>query len=250
MATRSESVPRAALPRVPALRRCARAWVAGGVLLLCACESAGGPSLSKIAERVNATLDSNAVLLAPGDEIDVRFPYAATWNQTVTIAPDGSASFLGVGRLIAAGMPMSKLGDALEISYRGVLDNPELDVVVRSFGARRAYVFGEVLEPGELELGSDRRLSLLEALARAGGPKKESAYLAQTLLVRFDSATGRQRHWTIDARPEHWTGSTPLLLQPYDVVYVPNTPIDAVGIWVDNYIRRMIPFPYLFTPVR
>ncbi|TAJ13018.1 MAG: hypothetical protein EPO68_13390 [Planctomycetota bacterium] len=250
MTTRCESAPPALRSLLPALRRSARRALVGSVLLACACESAGGPPLSRIAERVNATLDASAVLLAPGDEIDVRFAYAPTWNQTVTIAPDGSASFLGVGRLIAAGMPTSKLGQALEDSYRSVLDNGQLDVVVRSFGARHAFVFGEVLEPGELELGSDRRLSLLEALARAGGPKKESAYLAQTLLVRFDSATGAQRHWTIDARPEHWKGSTPLLLQPYDVIYVPNTPIDAVGIWVDNYIRRMIPFPYLFTPVR
>ena len=72
---------------------------------------------------------------------------------------------------------------------------------------------------------------------------------SNTLLVRWSPSTGKQLHWTIDARPETWSGSTPLLLQPYDVLYVPNTPVDEVAIWVDNYIRRMIPFPYIIPPV-
>jgi hypothetical protein len=39
----------------------------------------------------------------------------------------------------------------------------------------------------------------------------------------------------------------PLYLQPYDVVFIPNTPIDEVAIWVDNHIRRMIPVPYVIS---
>ena len=87
-----------------------------------------------------------------------------------------------------------------------------------------------------------------EALARAGGPKKESAALASTMLIRWSAGTGKQLAWKLDARPEQWTGQTPLYLQPYDVIYIPNTPVDEVAIWVDNYIRRMIPFPYLIAP--
>jgi protein involved in polysaccharide export with SLBB domain len=231
-------------------RRLTPSLALGCALLLAACESAGGPSLSRIAERVNATLDPKSIVLAVGDEIEVRFAYAPTWNQTVVIAADGSAAFLAIDRLIAAGTTPAKLGQTLGDAYQHVLDNAELDVVVRALGARNVYVFGEVSKPGELVLGPDRRLSLVEALARAGGPKKETAYLAHTLLVRWSADTNTQLHWTIDARPEHWTGATPLYLQPYDVVYIPNTPVDAVAIWVDNYIRRMIPFPYLFTPIQ
>ena len=105
---------------------------------------------------------------------------------------------------------------------------------------------GEVLRPGEFPLGPDRRLTLVEALARAGGARKESAHLASTMLLRWSASTGKQLAWKIDARPEEWTGSVPLYLQPYDVVFVPNTTVDDVAIWVDNYIRRMIPFPYIF----
>lgn len=217
-------------------------------LALSACQSAGGPNLNKIAERVNATLEPAAVVFGVGDQIEVRFASSPTWNQEVEITSDGGASFLAIGRLIVAGMSPGKLSQTLTEAYARVLENPEIDVAVKSLGARTVYVMGEVMTPGELVLGSDRRLTLVEALARAGGPIKESAYLAHTLLVRWSASTGKQLAWTIDARTEHWDGSVPLYLQPYDVVYIPNTPVDHVAIWIDNHIRRMIPFPYLFVP--
>lgn len=220
------------------------------LLALGACQSAGGPPLSKIAPEINATLEPETVVLAVGDQLAVRFPYSPTWNQDVEIASDGSASFMAIGRLIVAGLSLGQLKDSLGRSYSPVFENHELDVVIKARGARKVYVMGEVNSPGEFELDANRRLTLLDALARAGGPKKESAYLAHTLLVRWSAGTGKQLAWTIDAREEHWKGPEPLYLQPFDLVFVPNTPIDAVGIWVDNYLRRMIPFPYIIPPVR
>jgi polysaccharide biosynthesis/export protein len=232
------------------VRRPLHALCAGIVLALAgsACQSAGGPSLSSIAESINATLEPNAVILGVGDEVEVRFPYQPTWNQVVRVYPDGSASFLGIGRLIVAGMSPGRLGQALGEAYKHVLESPEVDVVVKSFSARSVYVMGEVTNPGALELEPDNRLTFVEALAKAGGPLKQSAYLAHAMLIRWNGNAGQQMAWTIDARIEHWGGSVPLYLQPYDVIFIPNTPVDDVAIWVDNYIRRMIPFPYLIPP--
>jgi hypothetical protein len=38
-----------------------------------------------------------------------------------------------------------------------------------------------------------------------------------------------------------------LHLLPYDIVWVPVSPVGNVNIWVDQYIRRNIPTPYVFT---
>lgn len=226
-----------------------RACLALVLLALGACESAGGPKLDAIAHEVNATLEPEAVVLSVGDEIEVRFPYDPTWNQVVGIAGDGSASFMAVGRLIVAGMSLGQIKDTLNEAYSHVFEGHELDVVVKTRGARKVYVMGEVDEPGEFLLDPDRRLTLLDAVARAGGPLKASAYLAHLLLVRWSASTGKQLTWVIDAREENWRGTEPVYLQPYDLIYIPNTPVDEVAIWVDNYIRRMIPFPYIIPPV-
>jgi protein involved in polysaccharide export with SLBB domain len=231
--------------RSPLLSVLTSASVLLPLLSLGACESPGGPPLSEIAATVNATLEPNVIVFGVGDQIDVRFPYAPTWNQTVDVAADGSATFSGIGRLIVAGMSPSTLTQSLREAYSLVIDNPELDVVVKSLASRTIYVMGEVRHPGPLTLSPDRRMTMLEALAAAEGPRKETAYLAQLLLVRWNASTGQQLSWVMDASEEYWTGAVPLYLQPYDIVFIPNTPIDDVDIWVDNYIRRIIPFPYV-----
>lgn len=217
--------------------------------MLNACQSAGGPSLSEIAGTINATLEPDTVVLGVGDELALRFPYSVAWNQEVTITTDGSASFIAVGRLIVAGMSIGQLSETLSESYSRIFEDHELDVMITARGARMVYVMGEVHEPGEFEVAADGRLTLLDALARAGGPLKSSAYLAHTLLIRWSPTTRTQLSWTIDAREEHWQGSEPVYLQPYDLVWVPNSPVDDVNIWIDKFIRQMIPVPYLIPPV-
>ena len=224
-------------------------WAIVVLLALAGCESAGGPPLSEIAHKLNATLEPDVVVLGVGDKLQVRFPYATTWNQEVEITTDGSASFMAIGRLIVAGMSPGKLKETLNESYSHVFQDHELDVVVKTRAARKVFVMGEVIRPGELEIDADRRLTLLDAIARAGGPLKASAYLAHTRLIRWSASTGKQLDWVIDAREEHWKGPEPVYLQPYDLVWIPNTPVDEVAIWVDNYIRRMIPFPYIIPPM-
>jgi protein involved in polysaccharide export with SLBB domain len=224
-------------------------WAIVVLLALAGCESAGGPPLSEIAHRLNETLEPDAVVLGVGDKLAVRFPYAVTWNQEVEITTDGSASFMAIGRLIVAGMSPGKLKETLNEAYSHVFQDHELDVAVKTRAARKVFVMGEVTRPGELEIDADRRLTLLDAIARAGGPLKASAYLALTRLIRWSASTGKQLNWIFDAREKNWGGSEPVYLQPYDLVWIPNTPVDEVAIWVDNYIRRMIPFPYIIPPM-
>ncbi|HVS17815.1 MAG TPA: polysaccharide biosynthesis/export family protein, partial [Planctomycetota bacterium] len=127
-----------------------------------------------MASTINATLEPDTVVLGVGDELALRFPYSETWNQEVVVMTDGSASFIAIGRLIVAGMSIGQLSETLSASYSRVFEDPKLDVLVTARGARMVYVMGEVREPGEFELAADGRLTLLDALARAGGPIKST----------------------------------------------------------------------------
>lgn len=209
------------------------------------CSLPGGPPLPKIADEVNSTLEPKAVILAPGDLIEVKFPYAETWTHEVEVRPDGRAAFLGIDSVAVAGLTPEQLDERLTQAYTGILPKPDLTVNLKRAAARFMTILGEVAEPGSLEIPPDGRLTLVEAFARAGGQLKATAHLGSTVLVRWDAANQRQRAWTIDARPRHWKADRVVFLQPYDLVYVPNTTIDDVNIWVDQYIRRMIPLPLL-----
>ena len=106
------------------------------------------------------------------------------------------------------------------------------------------YVIGEVVSPGAVPMDS-RELHFIEAISKAGGPLKKTALLQDVVLVRHVRNEQRMM-WHIDARIEYWGSQVPIVLQRDDIVFVPNTAIDDVNIWVDQYIRLMIPFPYIF----
>ncbi|MFQ5654130.1 MAG: polysaccharide biosynthesis/export family protein [Planctomycetota bacterium] len=229
--------------RLRLVHRCT-AWLFGAIVALCAlpgCASSGDP-LMKMAPQVNSTLQRGAITLQAGDTLDIRFPNSSEWNHTTLVRPDGRASFVGIDELQVMGLTVEELDRRLTELYSGILVKPELTVLVDALSARRVVVIGEVRRPGEVILDSGH-LSLIDALGRAGGPRKDSARLESTLLVRWAGEGEPLKAWKIDARPKFWGRSEALLLQPYDLVFVPNTTIDKIDIFVDKYIRQIIPLP-------
>lgn len=208
-----------------------------------ACATAGGPPIQQIADTINATLFVGETTIVPGDLLDVHFTYSASFNQEILVQSDGAASFLIVAPMKVVGLVPSELTERLKAAYKGLLDNPDLTVRIKTSAARSVSVLGEVKSPGAIPIAPDGRLTLVESIARAGGHLKETAYLSNTVLVRWDAAAKKQVAWTVDARPEHWASSKTIFLQPYDVVFIPNTPIDNVAIWVENHLTRIIPLP-------
>ena len=218
--------------------------VAIGLLFIASCATAGGPPIDEQAREINATLDSSETAIGPGDTLSVIFPHETDWDQPeVRVQEDGYASFLGIGKIPVAGLFTDLLESRLSESYTGLVGRPELTVSIKERMPASVSILGEVGAPGEIAVGADRRLTLVDAIARAGGFHKATAHMSNLLLVRWDAREQRQLAWKIDARPQHWGKRDTIFLQAYDVVYIPNTPIDKVDIWIDNYIRRILPFP-------
>ncbi|MEZ6018024.1 MAG: polysaccharide biosynthesis/export family protein [Planctomycetota bacterium] len=227
------------------------------------CSSPHGPPLHKIAPLINETLRSGDDVIAPGDLINVRViseevpgPGGVTadqsfqLNQDVRVQSDGRASFVGLDDMQVSGLLPSDLDEVLTTSYAKVIpEEPLLSVTIAEQAPRFVTVIGELNQPGiQVPLPPDRQLSIIEAFGAAGGPSTRTAWLSNTLLVRWDPAERRQRSWKIDARRKYWGETETVFLQPHDVVFVPNTNVDYIAIGIDNFIRRMIPAPQIFVP--
>jgi protein involved in polysaccharide export with SLBB domain len=219
-----------------------------------ACASTGRP-MAEVAAEINATLDPLPSRFLPGDSVALRFPHDANLDQTVQVDVNGNASFVLIGTVSVAGKRPEQVREELELAYKTKLDKPELSVNLiglnpaAGIGAtnRAIHVLGEVRSPGEIPY-IGQQVTLVDALARSGGHIKTTALLQDTLLVRWMPDQRSWRAWRIDARPNHWGAANQVLLQANDLVYVPNTPIDNVDTWVDQYIRLLIPFPFLIAP--
>lgn len=227
------------------------------------CSTAQGPTIAQIAPTVNATLQTGEDVIEPGDLLQVNVisdeapgvggvtnDRAFQLNQSIRIQADGRASFIGLDDVPAAGMLPSVLAEILTGRYSGLLDEePELSVAIVEQAPRTVTVFGEVNLPGLIPIPPDGKMTLVDALGRAGGPDKVSAWLSNTLLIRWNPESQTQEAWKIDARRKHWGNEVPILLQNRDIVFVPNTNIDHIDILIDQFIRRMIPVPNIVAPI-
>lgn len=222
-----------------------------------ACSSVGDALADRAAE-INATLDESQFRVQVGDTVSVRFPFAPELNHAARVQKDGSATFLAIDRVQVAGLTTDELDAKLQQLYSQVTETRERKVTVAvaagiadataaESDGQAIYVIGEVENPGPV-VWQRRRFTLHEALGEAGGLLKESANPRNIALVRRVAKDGGVRTWFLDAHPEYWGGSPPIYLQPTDLVLVPNTAVDEANIWVDKYIRQMLPFPYLFPP--
>ncbi len=111
-------------------------------------------------------------------------------SRPVTITPDGTISLPFIADIQAADTTLTELRKDLNNAYRKVgLEELEATVNVQSISPIRIYVLGEVRVPGTLVNQSDAvdmsaEISLLQAIAQAGGYIPGRADLSKVMLIR------------------------------------------------------------------
>ena len=177
-----------------------------------------------------------------GDTLDIKFFYNPELNEKdLPVRPDGRISLQLIDEIFALGLTPNNLRDLLKKKYEETeLKNIEIAVVVRSFSHQKIFVDGEVNLP--LMVPIMGQLTVMQAIAQARG-FRDTARRWEVIVIRF----GRDhRPMITTVNIEKVLDGTDLnqdiLLMPYDIVYVPRSPIANVDLWVDQYIRRLLPF--------
>ena len=94
--------------------------------------------------------------------------------------------------------------------------------------------------------------TVLQAIAQAGG-MKDSARINEVIVIRHGAAN---KPMVLPVDLEKVRDGTDMRqdipLKPYDIVFVPKSPIGNVNKWVDLYLRKNVPvnmgFGYSLTP--
>lgn len=228
----------------PRASRGAGAWLQALLVLLLASGCAvPGTKLGDAAAEINATLHADPLIMDVGDLIVVEFPTNREWNQRVRVRTDGSAQFLFLGDIQVKGITEAELAARITSEYAATLQDSEVTVQVGEWAPRNAYILGELQRRGPVPI-TGRRLTLVEALGNNGGHQWRSAGLRRIHFIRWIPEENRYLRWKLDARIDRWADE-PIYLQPYDLIYVQPSVITVVNNWIDVYIRRMIPLPYL-----
>lgn len=206
--------------------------VAAGALLLAAAANASGP----IPQPASSPTRLPYVIRA-GDELTLKVFNHPELEETLQVRPDGKISVLLLDEVDADGLTVAELDDVLTAGYSMFIREPQVSVIVRSFSHHKVYVGGEVSSPGAIELSGD--LTALAAVIRAGG-FKTTASTDSVILLRNDGK-GKPIVAKLDLKAVVKGAESDVVLQPYDVVFVPMSGIAKVDRFVDQYMRQLLP---------
>jgi len=178
--------------------------------------------------------------LRPGDEIDVKLLYNPELSDRIVIAPDGRVNMSLVGSVVAEGQTPTQFARELEQRFAIELQRPEVTVIPRSFASQRVFVGGEVGTPGVVNLTG--RMGVAEAVLTAGGLRVTAAF--DNVIVVRRAADGRPMLRNIDLERLLNTGdqAQDVPIRGGDMIFVPRKGVANANLWVDQYIRQILPF--------
>jgi polysaccharide biosynthesis/export protein len=136
------------------------------------------------------------------------------------VREDGTIFFPYMGLVHVEGKTVEEIRAILEEGLAPVVAKPQVDVRVVGFRSKRAYVTGEIVNPGTLPL-EDSPLTVMDAINAAGG-FADNADRRRAVLTRGD------RQIEIDILNLYATGSGDLLLRENDVLHIPDNRANRV----------------------
>jgi protein involved in polysaccharide export with SLBB domain len=174
----------------------------------------------------------------------INFYLNPEFNDEVPVSPDGHITLRLIGAVPAAGLTPPQLAANLDKAYLTELRSPDTAVIVKNMPGRQVYVQGQVNHPGAFPL--EPGMTALQALADAGGVTSDAANNS-VLLIRRD-ACGRPSGERLDlaSAVDNPDKGEDAALMPYDVLVVPRSTIANMDLFVQQYIRGLLPIePYV-----
>ena len=164
-----------------------------------------------------ATADYEYVI-GPADVIEVAVWQNVLISRTVPVRPDGKISLPVINDVQAAGLTPSQLQAFLNKALASYMQTPEVSVIVREVHSFNVSVIGNVSKPGRYSF--DRRITVLDALALAGG-LTEYADRGKIVIMRRSGARSEQLPFAYD-KVAAGNGSSQLnfFIQPDDIILV------------------------------
>ncbi|MFK8031715.1 MAG: polysaccharide biosynthesis/export family protein [Gammaproteobacteria bacterium] len=199
-----------------------------------------------------------AYVLQNGDTVEFKFFYVPDLNELVVIRPDGKISLQLIGEIQASGRTPSELEAEVVDRYTGVIQEPEVTVLVRQFTEPLIFVGGQVRRPGSIVL--KRPTSVLQAILTSGD-FIEGAERRNVVVLRHDNNSEKPQFISLNLR-DYVAGSSSksspckgddceqivgrqvvgdIYLQANDVVFVPEAQISQVADFFDLYLSKIVP---------
>lgn len=161
--------------------------------------------------------------LQPGDTVKVQIYQEPDLDREIKVSKEGEIFLPLIGQLVVKNETVRRVEQVVHILYdRKYLVNPQVNITVVKYRQRTVNVMGAVNSPQAIEYPPEQPLTLLDAIARAGGFNRYANRKTVRLTRTFGD--GHKETFTINAdelikgsKAETWT------LLSDDVIFVPES---------------------------
>lgn len=214
------------------------AWLRRGALLALLCWLLG--------TTFGAAAQAGAYRVGVGDELNFRFIHTPELNTAAVVRGDGTVSLPLLGEFKVVGATLAELVEQIQGALAQRVRRPQVVINVQgSVPSQRIFVGGEVARPGVQNLAGP--LTALQAVMAAEGLRDTAQPSEVTVLRQGPSGERVVMKLDLAAVMAGQEGANDIALAPYDVVLVPKSGIANVGLWMDQWVRRILPFSLGFS---
>lgn len=160
-------------------------------------------------------------IVQPSDLLRVLVFQENDLTRDVRVSQDQTITLPLIGTISVGGLTIRQVEEQIRSLYdKDYLVNPQVNVIILEYGARTVNILGSVNSPGAITFPQEKGLTLLDAIARAGGFSR----LADRKRVKLTrtNADGKIETYIINADDViQGSSADPWVLLKDDVVFVP-----------------------------
>ena len=167
-------------------------------------------------------------------------------KQGIVVPPDGQISLVALESTVSAkGLTIAELEKRIAEAYQPLFGaDVVVDVALNLISSEQVVWFpDEILVTGRIgrprTVPYRKGMTVVRAIARIGGWRNEGEPERVVLLRRNDQGETVTREIDVEGILEHEHGDD-IELFPGDIVFIPRSGIAFVGLWIHQFIRRMV----------
>lgn len=160
--------------------------------------------------------------LAAGDLIEVSVYREAELLRQVRVSQNGVISFPLIGEVKVLGLSVLETERLISQRLTGYLVSPQVTVFIKEYKSKQIYVLGEVAKPGSFGLPPETKMTVVEAIALAGGFTAVAAP-DRTRVIRRKAGQSETLLVEVSAITRRGEKDRDIPLEPNDVVFVPQS---------------------------
>lgn len=159
----------------------------------------------------------------PTDVLSITVHDQSDLNTTTRITADGNITFPLIGTVAAEGLTIGELEASIKrLLEKDYLVTAQVLVFIKEYHARQVSVIGEVNAPGKYDMPEEKNITLLEAIALAGGFTRV-ADINQTQVMRVTNGVTKTMIIRVSNITKKGQRDQDIPIEPEDVIFVPES---------------------------